>query len=594
MPSHGEDREDSSKITDTRRKFIKITGSAGVLSGLAGCSGLFGDGGGGSGDSDSDSSGDGSGDSGSGSGLDYGIEPVENPSGDQVRTIDYLTTPEDISPIRFNYAELHAERLRELGFEVEVRAPSIPKYVEDGFVTREFDIYVVRFLDGFDPSRALSAHTSSQLAEGGGNMSGYEDEEYEEMFAEQRTTTDQDARRELVYEMEEKIIDEHPITPILVQNRQMVYNSDRYQNAVTQPEYGLGSFWNFLNIEPTSQGDDSLVFTQVSDINTLNPLSSERVRVERGIIRLIYDRLMRFPSDSVIPEPWMAESVESPDETTRRVTLREGLTWHDGEDVTAEDVQFTFQYGAEQSSAMEGLLEPVDSIEVENDLTVVFNLSEPVASFETRVLAGRNGSILPQHIWENIPEDVDADTATGWNNTSNPVGSGPFQLEDFTAEESLTLTRFDDYFEQPNISETIRSEAADRRTMVRAFEDGSADMIPWAIRGSDLERFRQNDSYEIMPSTMTSIHYACYNMRREPFDVREVRRGFGYSIPKEEAVEVATGGTGSVIHAPISPALETWYNDDIEQFNLDLEAAVSAFQSAGFEWDMDGNIHLPP
>ncbi|RQG90366.1 hypothetical protein EA462_08640 [Natrarchaeobius halalkaliphilus] len=561
--------------SSSRRSVLKAAGATGVAAGLAGCSGFFGGGG---------ETADG----------DYGIEFVEDPAGEPWDEIDYLTTPEDTSPIRYTYANLHAEYLEEIGFDVSVRAPSIPQYVDDGFVHRDFDIYVVRQLDGWDPDRYLhDAFHSSALAEGEVNISGYDNPDYDEMVDQQRGEIDLEARQNLVFEMQEQLMEEQIISPILVQNRIMAYNADRYQNAYSGPEEGLGRFWNALSIEPTDEGDESLVYSQVSDVNTLNPLSAERVRVERNIIKLMYDRLMRIPEEGVVPEPWMAESVESPDELTTVVTLRDDLEWHDGEDVTAEDVQFTFEYGQEHSSSIESTLSPLESIEVEDDLTVVFNFDEPMATFQS-FLAGRNGSILPQHVWEDVPDSIDADTVGEWTNTDEPVGSGPFMLTNFEGGEELSLERFDGYFEQPNIDEIIRIESADTRGMVNALEDGTSDMVPWELAPEDVDRFDDDDSFQTVDAFMTSIHYACYNMRRHPYDITEVRRGLAHCIPKEEAVEIATAGTAEVIQAPISPALDEWYHDGVEHFNLDLEAAVQELEEAGCEWDMDGQIHLPP
>ncbi|RQG98973.1 hypothetical protein EA472_15635 [Natrarchaeobius oligotrophus] len=565
-----------SVVGASRRSVLKAAGASGVAVSLAGCTGFLG------------------GEDGDAPVTEYGVELTDDPAGEPWEEIDYLTTPEDVSPIRYTYANLHAEYLEELGFDVSVRAPSIPQYVDDGFVHRDFDIYVVRQLDGWDPDRYLhDAFHSSALAEGEVNISGYDNPEYDEMVEQQRRETDFEARRDLVFEMQEQLMEEQIISPILVQNRVMAYNSDRYQNAYSGPEEGLGRFWNFLNIEPTDEGDETLVFSQISDVNTLNPLSPERVRVERGIIKLMYDRLMRIPEDEVVPQPWMAESVDQEDETTVVVTLRDDLQWHDGEDVTAEDVRFTFEYGQEHSSTIESQLEPLDSIDVEDDLTVVFNFDEPMATFET-FLAGRNGSILPEHVWSDYPDALDVETVGEFTNTDDPVGSGPFQLTSFEGGEELSLERFDGYFEQPNVDEVIRIESADTRGMVNALEDGTSDMVPWELAPEDIERFDDGDEFETVDAFMTSIHYACYNMRRHPYDSTEVRRGLAYAIPKQEAVEIATAGTAEVIQAPISPALEEWYNDDVEHFNLDLEAAAQELEAAGCEWDQDGRIHMPP
>lgn len=395
-------------------------------------------------------------------------------------------------------------------------------------------------------------------------------------------------------------MDKQVITPVMVQNRQMPYDTQKVTNTTTMLEYGLGCIHNFQSMEPgPAKNSSQLNWSLSEDLTTLNPINPERGRAERQINRLVYDRLMRIPPDDANPVPWMAESVERPDGTTRVVTLREGLQWHDGESVTAEDVRFTFEWGAEVSPNISGIAEPIDNIEVGDDRTVTFNLSEPSASFETVALAGRSSQIIPQHIWDGLEDELD-EPVTQWTNPE-PVGSGPFQVESFTLGEELEMSRFDAYgdagFDTPNFESTVRLQAPDIRTTVRQLESGTVDFIPYEIQTTDVERFEQNDRYGLADSLMTSIHYACYNMERDLFQDNEqgraVRRAMAYCVPKQEAIQVATGGTAEEIQTCFSNGLDFWVNPDVEEFNLDLEAARSELESAGFTWNDEGRVQWP-
>jgi peptide/nickel transport system substrate-binding protein len=561
-------------VETNRRQLLKTFGVTGASLALAGCTG----------------------DSGGDSGQ------TTETSGDAVRTLEYVTLSESVHPIRFTWTQMHTERLRELGFDIDFQALSIPDYIERGFNQRSFDLYPLRYLDGFDPSGPLYlGFHSDSTAEGGGNCSLFRSDEFDRLYEEQAAAVNPAERQQIVYEIQEMLMEKQVITPVMVQNRKMPYNKERVQNPTSMLEYGLGSVYNFLSLEPAAGNDsNSLVFSVSEDLTTLNPLNPERGRAERMINRIVYDRLMRISPDTARPEPWMAESIDTPNDTTKIVTLREGLQWHDGELVTAEDVKFTFEYGAEVSPNVAGIAESIESIELEGDRTIIFNLDSPVASFETVTLAGRSSQIIPKHIWENVPDEVDAESATQWTNP-NPVGSGPLQVDSFTLGEELQMSRFDAYgdagFDTMNFEKSVRLQAPDIRTMVRQLEDETIDFIPYEIQVTDVQRFEQNDKYGLADSLMTSIHYVCYNMDRDLFADNEqgkaVRRAMAYALPKREAIEVATGGTAREIQTCFSRGLDYWYNEDVESFNFDLDAARSELESAGFRYNEDGRILYP-
>lgn len=557
----------------SRRRFLKATGAAGVATGLAGCFGSTGE------------------------ESDFIPEDamVEDPDGEPVEELEYVALSQDAHPIRYQWTVMHADNLEALGFAVNHQAPAVPRYIERGFVERDFDLYPLRYGDGFDPDRVLNDFFSeSALEEGGGNCSGYQDDEYETMLADSRAAVDEDDRREIVFEMQEKVINEdHAITPVMVQNRPMPINTDRWQNAVSQPENGLESFWNFISIEPTDDNDDNqLRYGQAEDLSHLNPVNPERGRVERGAIRIIYDKLMRFPDDAGPPEPWAAETVERLDETTIEVVLRDDLLFHDGEDVTAEDVVFSYEFMEEHSSEMAGIMGGVDQVEQVDDLTVQFHLGHEYAPFEAIGMAGRAPVILPQHVWEDHPDD-DGSTPPARYTNSQAIGSGPAVVEGFQIGEEMRLSSFDDYFVEVAWDEAVRVEAADQRSNVNLVEDETIDMIPHDVPVDDIENLEGLDNIEMHDSLMTSLHYLCYNMRRDLFQDVRVREAFAYALSNEDALDVAGGGFGETITTCFSPGLEFWYNEDVDGYDFDLGAAANLLMDAGFEWDEDERIHYP-
>ena len=157
---------------------------------------------------------------------------------------------------------------------------------------------------------------------------------------------------------------------------------------------------------------------------------------------LVYDTLF-WSQASVTPEPFLAtEAVSSDDARTWTVSLREGVTWHDGEAFTADDVAFTFQWHTDLGGVSRYGHHVTDhptfvSAEVIDDLTVVLNFEDPIPTF--MFLPGGDTPILPEHIWSQIDEPLT-------HATELAVGTGPFKMVEYVPDTSYRLVANEDYF----------------------------------------------------------------------------------------------------------------------------------------------------
>lgn len=563
----------------SRRTFIAALGGAGAAASLAGCAGILDD------DDDPDPADD-----------DDDPDPADDDDdpaelGDPVPELEYVSLVESLHPNRHVWTDMHTEELEDLGFEVNLEFLDDGAYVERGFVDRTFDLYPLRWGDGFDPDRILSDFFSeAEAGEGGGNVTGYIDSEYEDLLEQQRREVDPDARQDLVYQMQEKVIeDEHVITPMFVMPRPMPYNSERYQNVTLQAENGLASLWNLLSIEPTAEGDDHLIMGGVESVDHINPFGSIE-RGDRDVQRHVFDRLLQVDPDGEVQE-WIAEDWSWPDDETVELTIRDDITWHDGEPLTAEDVVFSFEYSADVP-AREGTMAPIENITAETDVDVTIELDGPNAPFEVNVLAGIDASLIAPQQWE----DIDPEDAANESFNEETIACGPWEVDSFVAGEELTLEAHDGHFNPPNLERATRIQYADTRSATDDIETGAVDMLPFDIDFDDIDRLEQMDHIEVTMPQMTSIHYFTVNMREDRaegmFANENVRRALGHAIPAAEANDVALLGTGELINTCFSPALEFWYNPDLEEFGYDMDAAESLLAEEGFGWE-DGRIHYP-
>lgn len=306
------------------------------------------------------------------------------------------------------------------------------------------------------------------------------------------------------------------------------------------------------------------------------------------MLRLLYDPLMRITTDVEVV-PWAAESVETVDDTTVDITIRDDMQFHDGEPVTVDDVEFSFTWPAEVSPTKETRLAPIDEVEVHNDTDLTFHLVEPNAPFFTEVLA-RN-YILPQHIWEDIEDEIDV-PPVDWPNPE-PVGSGPFQALSVDFDDQIQLEAFDDHFSPPNVDQVTRAVVADLPSAIRAYEDEALDQISWELPIDDIPRFEEDPRTSLIEVVMMSIHHIGYNLRQAPFDDRQARLAGAHAVPQEIIIDTIYGGTGDAIHNPISSGFPEWYWGDVEEYVSDVDVGRQVLEDAGYGWDDDGRLHYP-
>ncbi|PSP57838.1 ABC transporter substrate-binding protein [Halobacteriales archaeon QH_7_66_36] len=563
----------------TRRKVLRTAGASagtGILVGLAGCSDDSGDGGEGS---------DGS-DGGDGSNEEATVQP-----GEQVREIELITTTSDYDPVRFEFGQMIAENWRELGVSVQENPMAWNQIVDQALVGQEFDSYTLNWAgraERIDPNHfCYGVFHSSQAEEGKYNFVNYTNDEYDQFAEQQQQVYDIEERKEAVYKCQEIAMRDQPHTPIANKQQVMPYNSNRFENPKPMMGEGLMSFWNLIGVEP-KEGVSTVRLGYPSDVNNMNPLNVQATH-DAQTMRLIYDRLFRISRDGT-PKKWAAEKMEQVDDTTFDITIRSGMTWHDGEDLTIEDVKFTFDYIEDHSPKLSGRAEPIDSTEIVDDRTLRFNLTEPYAPFVANTL----GTIylLPEHIWKEVPENVDVEQATDWPN-SEAIGSGPFKFESWRREEQLTLVANDDHFDPPNVDELLKIPGSSMQTLVRQIENEQIDMIGWVPQPNTQDRLESMDYLSLSIKDSHGFYHINYKCNEAPFNDVAFRRALAYAIPKQDIVDTLLNGRGTVAQSQIAEVNTTWHNPDTESFNFDLDAARAELEDAGYTWDDERNLLYP-
>lgn len=273
------------------------------------------------------------------------------------------------------------------------------------------------------------------------------------------------------------------------------------------------------------------------------------------------------------PRPVLATDYSiSDDRTTYEIQLKEGVSFHNGSELTSADVTYTIEriLDPDLGSPRAANFNLLDTVEAVDDYTVRFNLTEPFAPF---LLALSESAPI-------VPEGVKTETLN-----QTPVGTGPFTLGSYQTDDQVTLAKFDNYHIDglpylDGVTFDIVPEAATRLTQLNS---GPANvMFGVPFQNADQIENTSNTSLQAVPSLFKQCLW--FNTDQEPFDQPIVRRAVSHAINREQIVQGVLFGSGEPAHSPAVPA-SAW-QDRIENKNPHTggqEEATALLEEAGVD-----------
>lgn len=317
---------------------------------------------------------------------------------------------------------------------------------------------------------------------------------------------------------------------------------------------------------------DTLVWAQGSDVSSLDPHNGKDTpSVE--VSEQIFDTLFVVNPETNEVEGQICESWEQTSDTSYVFKIKEGIKFHDGVEMTAEDVKFSLDRAA-NSASVSYVADFMDVVTVIDDYTVEVTLDAPYAP-ALRNLSVPFTAIVPKHIVETDEEN--------W--VLNPVGSGPYKFVEWNQGDSIKLEAFDEYFAgapaTKNLVMKVIPEAAQRTI---ALETGEID-IAYSILVNDLDRVKENEDLTLYEAPSLSCQYISFNMNRAPFDNQLVRQAINYAIDRELIVETICCGSGQAADAIIAPAVFGYSDPGDYEYNPDKarELLAEAGYADGFD-----------
>jgi peptide/nickel transport system substrate-binding protein len=316
---------------------------------------------------------------------------------------------------------------------------------------------------------------------------------------------------------------------------------------------------------------------------TMNPFTWPNQLPAILVGKNIWSTLVKYSADDgATPVPDLATDWDVTDDGMEwTFNLRDDVTWHDGEPFSSEDVEFTLMniVNPDVRAQFRTAMREVSEVETPDATTAIVRTSEPVGSF--LILLGYNIAMAPKHILDGqdlneIPDYV-----------QRPIGTGPFQVRQYAAGDSITLDAYEDYFEgRPNVDTVIYRVIPDINAVVAQLLTGELDIA--AVEPVNLEAFQNVDHINLVTKLEPNTFFIAINNSREPFDDPEVRRALTLSINRQEIVDEILLGYAQLATSAYSPAFGDFYNDTIEPYPYDPDQAAQVMEDAG--WSMDGGV----
>lgn len=280
----------------------------------------------------------------------------------------------------------------------------------------------------------------------------------------------------------------------------------------------------------------------------------------------VYEGLFML-TDAGTVEPVLVEDYTmSEDGLTYTFTLKDGVTFHSGDPLTAADVKYSIErVTAEDSqSSRKSSLSSIESIETPDESTVVVTLSERSISLPYNL----------SYVW--IVNDAATDL------TASEDGTGPYTLEEWRRGSALALTPFEDYWgEAPTNGGVLFRYFTDATALNNALLTGAIDIITSVQSPDALAQFTSNPAFTVTEGASTTKELLAYNDRVAPFDNVLVRKALARAVDKERLLQSIWGEYGTLIGSFVPPT-DPWYVDLTGVDPYDPESAKQMLAEAGY------------
>jgi oligopeptide transport system substrate-binding protein len=339
-----------------------------------------------------------------------------------------------------------------------------------------------------------------------------------------------------------------------------------------------------------SAGGGVITVAYQNDISTLDPAIGYDWQ-NWSIIKSLFSRLMDYEpgTTNLVPSLASKEPDISADGMKYTFTLRSGVMFHNGRELTADDVKYSIERavnpktqspgagffgmikGFDEVSA--GKATTMSGIEVVDPTTVVFNLSRPDATF-LHVMAINFASIVPKEEAEKYGEDFG----------KNPVGSGAFVFTKWDLGQQLVISKNPDYFEAgiPKVDEIKFEVGVDPAVALARLKSGEVDILGDSIPAANYVAESEDSKNKGLIIEGGQLHtgYVTLNVKTKPLNDVKVRQALNMAVNKDRIVQIINGRAVPA-NQPLPPSMPA-YDNGYKGFAYDVAKAKQLLADAGY------------
>jgi peptide/nickel transport system substrate-binding protein len=345
--------------------------------------------------------------------------------------------------------------------------------------------------------------------------------------------------------------------------------------------------------DSSDSGPSKFVVSAGANPGTFDPTIITDATSNSVVGTMAYERLVALTFDYSEVRGELAASYEQVDETTFRFQLREGVTFHNGDEFTAADVEFSIN--RTRGTTNDADVSFIDTVEVLGEYEVEITSTDPHAPFLNDLAAVPILTSKTDKISEN-PEQDDHSF------TDETLGTGPWVLDEFSPEDRAVLVPYDDYWydgdKYPTTApwdQVVIRVIPEQVSQEEAMANGELGMIdnpaPFEINQWE------SQTGDVITGSAVGFDFITYPVNKSPFTNQKLRRGMTRLLPKAAVIEAVFGGYATELAAPISPGLGAFWDEEHEQELLDeyvgqneeegLRLIGEAFEEEGVEAPFD-------
>ncbi|WOV83551.1 ABC transporter substrate-binding protein [Sporosarcina jeotgali] len=330
--------------------------------------------------------------------------------------------------------------------------------------------------------------------------------------------------------------------------------------------------------------EKTLVFGRGGDSTSLDPSRVTEGETFKVTVNL-FETLVNFGEQDTTIKPGLAKDwTTSDDGLTYTFNLEEGVKFHDGTDFNADAVVANFArwaagdaemfpYYSSMFGGFDGDEDAViESVMAEDENTVVFTLKRPQAPFLKNLAMSMFAISSPEAFAKGDDEYE-----------RNPVGTGPFKFVEWKPNDSITIEKNADYWQEglPKLDKVVFRAIPDNAARLNALTSGEIDLAD-GINPADGAKIEGDSKLQLFERPSMNVGYLGLTVTRPPFDKKEVRQAMNYAIDKQTIIDSFFEGRAESAKNPM-PSSISGYNDEIEEYAYDPEKAKELLKAAGLE-----------